>query len=63
MLLPPGTSVFLMNAHSDGREVILRVYGARASLGEFAVLDRLPRSACASAIDEVTIPSLNVMIC
>ena len=43
-----------MNRNSDGREVTLHMYGARASFGEFAVLNRLPRSACAGAIDEVT---------
>jgi CRP-like cAMP-binding protein len=43
--------VYLLNA--DGREVTLRAYGPSEVFGELAVLDGQPRSAGASALDDV----------
>jgi CRP-like cAMP-binding protein len=39
---------------SDGKKVVLGVVGAGSSLGEFAMLDHMPRSATAQALTEVS---------
>lgn len=39
---------------ADGKKVVLGVVGAGSSLGEFAMLDHMPRSATAQALTDVS---------
>ena len=57
----PGGCLYLISsgqvriyiANPDGREATIRIYGPNTAFGEFSVLDGMPRSTSAAAIDDV----------
>lgn len=51
-LLSGRVRIYLSSA--DGRETTVRIYGPNSAIGELSVLDGLPRSASAAALDDVS---------